>query len=122
MKRTRTDPFSCKNSLHVLLGQGEKKYCFEKTLNLGLEVQKDAYLIIGDETVKQNSTISPSLCLFILSISFLFFIHLPSQRVRDGLNGDIVAYWEQNRDAVWVCDAETPASVILLPGEGQNLP
>lgn len=60
--------------------------------------------------ILNKNTICPSLHLFSLVMS-------PLLGTRDGLNGDIVAFWEQHPDAVWVWKAELQHQWFCCQGE-----
>lgn len=72
-----------------------------------------AFLILN------GNTICPSLCLFSFTyVPFFFFSFIsPFLGTRGGLNGDIVAAWEQHPDAVWVCKAELQHQWFCCQGE-----
>ena len=79
---------------------------------------KDAW----EDDCRRNAgnTICPSLFLFSHLFCFsdlLFSFISPLFGTRDGLNGDIVASWEQYPDAVWVCKAELQHQWFCCQGE-----
>lgn len=71
--------------------------------------------------ILNGNTICPSLCLFphlffcLRTLVFTFISTLLGSR--GGLNGDIVASWEQHPDAVWVCKAELQHQWFCCQGE-----